>query len=597
MKHQYAFLFISVFLFCNVSGFSQVKPIMKTRADLLKPISGSKLAWYATALKKLSAKGGGSGSAVLNSKTDDIGNRTEIGVGLTGSETGFTAQGNLRQEQSGNTVCTVQPTRVNFVTSDNFNLFSANTPIYPGQFYNINSVLGGSFSSIATPPRKNYQLGMSIFNPNNTGPSFLDVADLTRSPMPEIQRVLLAPNYDAFIPAAGVLDMTEIKSSMMLKAKFETSQGIFLPLQEFGIPAELTAGFQASGNASSTTRQSHYLVTFIQPMYTINVLTNHDQLFQTANVHSSQTNAGYVESVTYGRRVTIIISSSSNISRVKAAVSAALSAEINGTEAADIEVGSKVSGETSATLRNIAASFHAKIYGGEGEAANRVFSDIVDFRDAFRQYIRSPSASRFSASTGALPLHYTLRRISDNALLSVRSTGSFDELVSCNTSSYKVDILYEGFTVNKVIELGLDDQEDIYGKFMFQSISTNGRITPKNVTLKEISRNKAISKKAGGKDDDDIMVVAMTNVSPSDLAATILNFSQDMHDWEGVTSPTYTENSSAELKFNFSSVQADIDRLAPGASKIFTKDIRLTESTPFGDSKITLHTRIRVTKN
>ncbi|WEK37527.1 MAG: thiol-activated cytolysin family protein [Candidatus Pseudobacter hemicellulosilyticus] len=590
-------LFLPMLLACALGGHAQVKSIQKTRADLLKVSSNPRLAWYASTLKKLSAKPKVTGTAVLGSKSDAAGNRTEIGVGLTGTESGFSANGSPRQEQNGNTVCTIQPYRVNFATSDNFNLFAASTPIYPGQFYNIASVLQGAFSSIPTPARKPYQLGINIFNANNPGPGMLNVTDLTRSPLPEIQRVLLAPNYSASIPASGVFDMVEIKSTMMLKAKYETSQGIFLPLQEFGIPAEVTAGFAASGSVSTQTNRSHYLVSFIQPMYTINVLTNHDQLFQSPNAHTSLSNAGYVESVTYGRRVSIIISSSSSVTRVKAAISAALSAEINGLEGADIDVGTSSNGETSVSLKEVASSFHATIYGGEGDMANRIFSDIVAFRDAFRNYIRSSSAGTFSATTGAMPLHYTLRRISDNALLTVRSTGSFDELVSCNTSKYKVEVLYDGFTVNKVLEFPPDDMEDIYGKFTLASVSTNGRTTSKDLLLKNIPKDRAISKKAGGRDSDDVQVVAMNNVSRNDLVNSILNFSQAMYDWELATAPAYRENSSAELKFNLADVQSDIDQLTPGSSKIFTKNIRLTESSALGESKITLHTRIKVTKN
>ncbi|RYZ17667.1 MAG: hypothetical protein EOP49_50455, partial [Sphingobacteriales bacterium] len=354
------------------------------------------------------------------------------------------------------------------------------------------------------------------------------------------------------IPAQGVFDMEEIQSGMALRAKFETSQGIFVPLQELGIPASVEAGIQASGNASSANTLKSYMVSFIQPMYTISVLTNHDQFFQAANAFSSQTASGYVESVTYGRRVNIIISSSSNINRVKAALSAALSADISATEAADIEVGSKASGETSVSLRNVAASFHARIYGGEGVYANAVFSDIVEFRDAFRTYINSASASRFSERTGALPLHYTIRRISDNGLLTVRSTGSFDDLISCSTAKYKVEVLYEGFSVNKVVEVGFDDEEDIYGVLKLASISTNGRSSTKDLLLKSIPKSSAISKKTGGRDDDDVLKVAMSNVTSDEVVGSILSFSQTMRDWEPAGEPAYKENSSAELKFNLS---------------------------------------------
>ncbi|MCG2613870.1 thiol-activated cytolysin family protein [Terrimonas sp. NA20] len=595
MKQTHVVL-LATCLLSGLSGISQNK-IAQTRAQLLKLSPASKLNWYATAMTKLTLKGSSnSGSSVLSTRTES-GNRTEIGIGLTGSEDGFTPNGNTRQETGGNSVCTYQPMRVNYVTSRDFNLFDENAGIYPGQFFTVNSILNNSFSAATTPQRKNYQIGISIFNPNNPGPGFLNIEDLTRSPLPEIQRQLLAPSFGAAIPAQGVLDMSEITSTAMLKAKFETSSGIFLPLQELGIPAEITAGFQGSGNTSNTTRKKVYMLNFIQPMYTLSVLTNHNQLFQSPNSHTGLTNAGYVESVTYGRRVVILISSTSSLSRVKAAMSAAISAEINGTEAADIEVGSKVSGETSASLREVATTFHAQIYGGEGRYANAIFSNILEFRDAFKQYINSSSASRFTANTTALPLHYTIRRISDDALLSVRSIGNYDELVSCNTSNFKVEIQYKGFTVNKVVELFPDSEEDIYGDFSLQSITTNGSTSSKNLKIKSISKSNAISKGANKTDDDDITVMAMNNISETNLKATTLNFSQDIHDWEPAHEPTYKPESSAELKFNFANEADDISRMTPGSSKTFTKNIKLIESGPLGESKITLLVKIRVTKS
>ncbi len=588
-------IFLAAGLLSGITGFSQTK-MQQSRAQLLKPMATSKLNWYATAMKKLALKGNTSGnSAVLHSRQDGA-SKVEIGVGLTGSENGFSTAGNTRQETGGNTVCTFQPMRVNYVTSQDFNLFDPASRIYPGQMFNINSILNNSFSAAQTPARKNYQIGISIFNPDNPGPGFLDVTDLTRSPLPEVQRQLLAPSFQASIPAQGILDMSEVSSTTELKAKFETSSGIFLPLQELGIPAEITAGFQGSGDASSTARKKVYMLNLIQPMYTLNVLTNHNQLFQSANAHTSLTNAAYVESVTYGRRILIVVTSSATLARVKAAMSAAISAEINGTEGADIDLGTKVSGETSASLQEIATTFHARIYGGENQYANAIFSNIAAFRDAFRQYINSPSASRFTANTSALPLHYTIRRISDDALLSVRSVGNYDELISCNTSKYKVEVQYTGFTVNKVVEGPPDSEEDIYGTFKLSSVTTNGTTTSKNMLLKEIPKDRAISKGAGKKDEDDVTIVAMNNVSETNIRATTLNFYQKMHDWELMHEPAYREESSAELKFNFATVADEISSLAPGASKTFSKNIKLEESGPLGVSKITLHVKIKITK-
>lgn len=595
MKSFINTLLIALILCIATPGFAQLNRKIANTSRLSALVKSTKLKWYTTALDNSLLQRSNTGASVLHSRTVG-GNRVEIGVGLTGSEEGFSPVGSPRQEESAGTVCTIQPTKIDFLGDNNFNLFTTSTNLEPGQFFNINSIITNSFTAFASPARKPYQIGMNIFNPANPAPNMLEVTNLTRAALPEIQSTLLAPNYGASIPAEGILNIVRIGSTYEASAQFKTSQGIFLPLAEFGIPIDLNAGVRADGAANAAARLNFYMVHFYQPMYTLNLLTNNDALFQQANAHLSCANGAYVQSVTYGRRVVMIIGSIETEQRVTAAISAALSASVTGGEFAGVEVGSSVSGETAVSLRNIAQKFSAKIYGGEGSFGNALFSDIVNFRDAFRAYINSPSASVFRNSTGAVPLHYTLRRISDNSLLAVRSVGNFDELVSCNTSKYYVEVLWKGFRVDQVVEAPLDTKEDIYGTLKLASVSINGNTQNKNIIIKAIPVGKPISKGLGETDNDDVSVRVLTGLDKTSLLNCILTFDQAFYDFDLLTKPRYQENSSSQLVFNFSGFAANIKSIQPGQSRIFDKEIRLTESGPIGESKIALLVKVRVVR-
>ena len=564
-----------------------------SRIAALKNVSTTNLTWYTAAIKPLSSSPASNGT-VLNSRSAGT-SRIDIGIGLPDAATPFAANGATRQAPSGDATCTIQPMKVDFLTSGNFNLFSGENNIYPGQFFTINSVIQNSFASFNSPTRKPFQLGINIFNARNNN-NMLNVTDLTRNPLPEIQNTLLAPNYGAAIPADGILNMIKINSVLELKASMETSRGVFLPLEELGIPADISASIEASASASSTTRLNFYMLNFYQPMYTLNLLTNNDQLFQQQGAHTSCAAGTYVESVTYGRRVFIIIGSTFSETRVRAALSAAMGATVTGGEAAGVRLGATQSVETSATLRAAAGKFFAKIYGGDAASANSVFSDIVNFKNSLGSFISSPSASTFGARTGALPLHYTLRRISDGSILSVRSVGNYDDLISCNTATYKVEVLWKGIKVDNVVEGFGDTKEDIWGNLKLATATINGSNRALNRVIKNISRDNAISIGAGSTDQDDVAVLVLEGLKSSEINSTILNFSEDVFDWEPLHNPAYTPTNSAELKFNLAEKAAQLNTMQPGTSTIFDNNISLKEEGPIGTSRIQLLTKIKVTK-
>ena len=565
----------------------------RNKADKLH-VQGNNLNWYIGSLRLTPATNASTASGVLDSRQSGN-NRVEFGTGLVRAQEAYAANGTPTRTASGNQVCTSQPMRVDFLTAGDFNIYSAASTMMAGDFYNINSVLNNSFTAFRSPQRRSYQLGISIFNAARNN-SMLTVTNTTRSPQPEVQQQLLAPNYGAPIPADGIFDMTEIQSTMQLKTQFETALGLFLPLEEFDIPLDITAGIEGSLNTGASARLKYYMVSFYQPLYTINVLTRPEFMFENQAAFQTCTDGAYVESVTYGRRLVMIVGSADTEVRIKAAVSEALGATVTATEAAGLRVGGSASGMSDAALRTIISRFHANIYGGEGRFANAIFGDIVNFKNGFREYITSASAGVFSARTGAVPLHYTLRRISDNALLAVRSVGNYNSIVDCTTGSYKVEVLWKGIKVNTVIEGPGDDKEDIWGNFKLKTATINGVNSPKDITIKSTDKNRAVSLRANQTDNDDVTVRVLDGMNLTDICNTTLNFSQAYFDWEPVHDPAYRENNSAELKFNLSNQSAAIRNLLPNQSATFDNPVGLTETGPFGSSKITLLTKIRVTR-
>ena len=127
-----------------------------------------------------------------------------------------------------------------------------------------------------------------------------------------------------------------------------------------------------------------------------------------------------------------------------------VSASVTGGEAAGVEVGVKGNGTISSQVRTGIKKFWGVLYGGNSSQTLTTYNDVTAFHQAFKNYLTSSSATTFGRNTGALPISFSLKRISDGAIIGVRSIGSFDEKVECNTNSFTVDVNFTGFTVNKV---------------------------------------------------------------------------------------------------------------------------------------------------
>lgn len=582
-----------------VSANAQIKNYDK-KVNAIK--SQGSLAWYKTFLNnKGSLVKAGSAETILGERS--LGAlKVQVGANLVPANSSYVNNGNAKTEESGNITCNVQPKKINYLVPGDFSIMrqSFSFTNYPGDFVNPANIINASsaLSPYQTPnPRNPYKIGISIFAPNGTNE--ITVTDFNTIPQAKIQDSLLARNFGASIPANGILEISEIKSSVQLSASLEYSYGVFLPLEELGIPADITAGLRLENNDSLSTNLRFFMVSFTQPLYSLNLLTNINGLFVNPQHLANNSNGAFISDVTYGRRALFIFAATSFEALRDAMFEGGLNATVTGGEAAGVEVGVKAEGNINAQIKSSIKKFWGILYGGNSTQTLTSYNDINAFHQEFKKYITSSSARTFSRTTGALPISYSLRRISDGAVIGVRSIGSFDEKVECNTNRFSVDVNFSGFTVNKVVEAPLDNEDDIWGTFGYAKRNTNSTtITQGKVTLFSKTSDKAISKGENRSyDAGDNPVRIIDQIGKTDLINTILNFTEDVKDWELLMSPTYDPSSGSAMQFDFSTKASEINTLAPGQTKTFEKSIPLFENGKSDAAKVTFKVEIKVRRN
>ncbi len=596
MKHF--FLAVTAILYV-IAASAQPKNYEK-KIQAIK--SQGPLTWYKAFLsKKAYLSIAGSSETILGERTQGP-LKVQVGANLIPANSTYTNNGNVRNEESGNITCEVQPKRINYLLPGDFSIMRQSFSFinYPGDFVNPSHIINASsalspFQSVN--PRNPYKIGISIFAPNGTNE--ITISDFNTIPQAKIQDSLLAGNFGASIPVNGILEISEVKSSVQLAASLEYSYGVFLPLEELGIPADITAGLRLENNDSLSTSLKVFMVSFTQPLYSLNLLTNINGLFVNPAHLVNNSNGAYISDVTYGRRALFIFAATSFEALRDAMFEGGLNATVTGGEAAGVEVGVKAEGSINAQLKSSIKKFWGILYGGNGAQTLTAYNDIAAFHQEFKNYITSSSARVFRRNTGALPISYSLKRISDGAIISVRSLGSFDEKVECNTNSYSVDVNFKGFTVNKVVEAPFDNEDDIWGTFRYAKRNTNStNITAGNAILFDKKNDKAISKGAGetySHGDNPVRIIQQ--ISKTDLISTILNFSENIRDWELLASPDYDPLSGNALQFDFSSKSSDINNLAPGQTKTYEKAMPLFENGNNTGAKVTFKVEIKVKRN
>ena len=563
--------------------------------------NNSSLQWYKTVLNNKNNAVQNTGSETIIGQRLQGALKVQVGANLIPGNSQYSNIGNAKTEEGSNFTCTIQPKNINYLVPGDFSIMKLSSSFtnYPGDFVRPENIInsGSSLSPFFTNNARNpYKIGISIFT--SRGPNEITVSDFNTIPQAKIQDSLLAGNFGASIPANGILEMTEIKSSVQLSASLEYSYGVFLPLEELGIPADITAGIKLEGSNEQDINLHYFLVSFTQPLYTLNLLTKGEGLFVNPAHNNNNSNGAYISDVTYGRRALFIFAASDFQGLQSAMFDGGVSASVTGGEAAGVEVGVKGNGTISSQVRTGIKKFWGVLYGGNSSQTLTTYNDVTAFHQAFKNYLTSSSATTFGRNTGAIPISFSLKRISDGAIIGVRSIGSFDEKVECNTNSFTVDVNFTGFTVNKVVEFIGDAEDDIWGNFRYASRNTNSqKINSGNTTLFNVAWDKAISRKANASYTAAANPVRIIpQISKNDLLKTILNFSEDVKDWE-VISPTYDPLSGTALQFDFDDKKNEINAMTPGQEKKFVKEVPLYENGKSDAAKVTFKVEVIVKRN
>lgn len=546
------------------------------------------LDWYTRgrALRIVSA-GNGAGT-VLGSRAIG-GARSEVGLGFTPAREAFVVSATRPGAASETEVCTAETVSMNYLKQADFNLFkySPASTIFPGGFIDARTLLQPSPAFYSAQGRAPLTVRLSISNPGAGAPDTAVVTDFGVNNIGQLHAQLRDRHFGARFPAQIIFRTDEVRSREELTAKLDVAHGVVVPLEEFGVPAEVSA--TVGGNASVTTSKTlkTYVMTLVQPMYSYGVtLVDKDRLFTTPGARAQHQNALMTSTVVFGRRVTMLIQSQEERTVVEGAVRQRLGLTPTGDASGIVQVGSRVEASVEQSFSNVVTTFRATFYGGNAQRANAVVSDPA----AVVAYITDPSAASLTARTGEVPIEYRLEPVGSEATVGVRSTGTFGA-ESCVEPVYKLEVAYLGLKATKVVEAPLDDKEDIFG-----SIAVNRK------TLKNIREQDRIELRANETSRDDQRVLISESITLGQLRGMRLTFDETLRDWELAIKPEYKPAQPIDLQVNLGdpsrierALQAQRGR---GPLPLFTREqeLRLFENGDRQGSSISVLYQVFVTR-
>lgn len=460
-------IIISSCIALSCIGLNASAQIQQQPTRILKSIGTSPLRWYSTSkINFIKAQKLVPSSTVMARKIVP-GGLLEIGPGLAETAPQEKIKGTVNKtSQDGKIICKATTKEMDLTIKPEFNIIKASSQnkIFPGIIFTSESILDESFIiPSGLPARKPMTLNLNILGSRNAA------VELTTPGVIQMDRIntLINQNQGLSIPAMDGLSITEVDSKFEFASQVETSSGLFLPLEEFSIPAEVNAGTAFSGNVSGETKRKTYLVKYIQPMFMVfhNDL-NAANLFQDPAAAASRGNLVMINSVTYGRMVFIKVVSEETAGKVKTALEAKLGIEL--TEL-NVKAGNSVEGSASVNFSSVIKDFKAIVIGGNGASAGRVLNNP----DQLKSYIDDPTARILGSTTNPFPISYTLVRVSDYASLGIRSVGTFEAQEECKTLD-RYSIYIKNFGVQKVVDNPVTgNNEDLFGNITVQVFTKN----------------------------------------------------------------------------------------------------------------------------
>lgn len=565
------------------------QPLVLTGAarDATSQRPSRNIGWYRRSNETLRPLAAGIAPRIFASGT--LGTQSsEVGLNLSPAAQAFAATSRGSRARGQNELCDVEGIQMNYLKQSTFNLhrYEPSSTIFPGSFVDARTILQRMPAFIAAPNRAPVSVRLSISNPRAGAPDSATIADFSANNLGQLHGMLRDRHFGAAFPALIVSQTDEIRSTEEMRAHLDVSYGVNVPLAEFGLPLDIGAGLNASGDASSSRARHTYMITLVQPMYSYGVtLVDKDRLFSTPGARASHANTLMVASVVFGRRATIIVESDSSAASVEAAVRPKLGLQFTGDQGL-FQLGARANATVDASFTRVVKRFRAAFYGGNASRANRVVSDPAQVT----QFLNDPSAATLSANTGEVPLDYTLEPIGSDGTVGVRSKGAFESSI-CEEPVYKVEVRYKGLQVFKVVEFPGDSKEDLFG-----SVSVDG------TRLKVITEANRQEIGANGAQDDDVRVVIRESITLGELRALRLQFSHSLKDWEALQKVDYKPLEPLELQYD-AGARSRIER-AIGATRngtavrldSQTQVIELYEDGKSNSSKIGIRFEVYVTR-
>lgn len=540
---------------------------------------------YFSRMAAISKKPVAGSSQTLVSKTGTLG-KSEVVVGMTPSPTPVKALGSPTTRRNGANLCETQNYLMDYLNAGIFNSYERALPntVFPGAFIDAQTLLNkrpGTYTADKRGP-----LNISISINDQTDIKQYKASSFGSNYEAELHASLRNASFGTRIPAFLVMNITEVSSTTELQANLDLVIGLMLPLEELGIPLEISQGLSAGISEASSAVIHTYLVTYEQPMYDYSVKENDRSLFFTAGGSAaSHPNAVLVRSVVYGRRITMVIRSAETAETVSATLRERLGLNVTGGDLAGFTIGARVDASAVTRFNQQIKSFKATVQGGNASFANRLFSDP----GAIKDYIEDRGASTLQASTGEVPIQYILEKVNTDALVGVRSTANYNTQ-TCIQPTYTVEVIYKGIKCHKVIEAPLDDKEDIFG-----TCAANGK------NLVSIPENKAISI-AANKTSEDIKTVKIADdLALNQMADYIISFSSGLKDWEALQKPEFRLAQPIDGKYQINTARLNkILDLQKGESAVLEQDtqsVRLYENADTNSASISVLYQVKVTRN
>lgn len=530
-------LFATLLIFTFINHTEVNAQINKNFKARITPSTLNKLQWYNGNLRLFNRSQFSTQGRVIHSANNQFGGKTEI-VENFAPKKDISANGAATSVVQGAQVCDKQPMAMDYLQQEVFNIygFIPNT-IYPGSFITINTLLNKTPAAYTdgNANRVPFDVRIDISNPATSAPTSTSIAsNFSSNNTEQLNRDLRNRHFNASVPANIIGSITEIKSEVEARAKLDVSLGLMLPLEEFGIPAEVSQGVRGSINVSTTKKTRKYMMNFIQPMYSYRMNQNdRDALFNARGEAARHQNAAMIETVIYGRRLLIIIESEEDELTVKGTISQRLGISITGGDLANAQLGTKVDAQADTKFKNQIKSFQAVVYGGNARQGSAMMSSP----DAVIAWLIDPNAATLNANTNALPIQYVVQKVSTGSvMIGTRSTANYTN-EECIEPAYKVEVQYLGIKCHKVVEGLGDDKEDIFGTCSVSSKS-----------LINIAENSAVSIKQGATASDSKKVTTHDHITLAELKDLVLELKCDLKDWEPLHKPQYRPKQPMDVK-------------------------------------------------